>query len=325
MKKKKWKIFIIILLCILILVGWIVYNNWNTVLGVIDGLRYSQEDVEQQQEENKKELQKFLDENENVTVRDLTDEEIKALANGEINQEDAVQIITGQKTLDEVKADKIHEEETGNTENDILKNESDNSQGQTENEVVSQQGTSVNKPEVSKPVAGSKPGETKSETGKQPVTGTQTTTEKAPVANSQSGSTDNKPSGNKQPEKNKQPSDNKQPEKNKQPSGDKQPVTNNQQTSGLMPDVTAPKDAAPVSTEGKTSDQIVSELIASLYVQKSVYLSTLDGLEAEIGAEFEKLPAKEKPIQKPKIIAKYMPIIAEWEKNCDRVVYEILD
>ena len=62
--KKGWKIFLIVFLCIVLIIGIVAYLNWNTIMGVVDGIRYTQEDVERKQEENKQELQKFLDENE---------------------------------------------------------------------------------------------------------------------------------------------------------------------------------------------------------------------------------------------------------------------
>ena len=109
--KKGWKIFLTVFLCIVLIVGVVVYLNWNTIMGVVDGVRYTQEDVEIKQEENRKELQKFLDENKGVTVRELTAEESKALADGDISEEDAVQIITGSTTLDEIKVQKESKEE----------------------------------------------------------------------------------------------------------------------------------------------------------------------------------------------------------------------
>jgi len=232
--KKGWKIFLIILLCIVLAVGCVVYFNWNTVMGVIDGLRYSEEDVVRKQEENKQELQKFLDENKDVTVRDLTDEENQALASGEISEEDAVKIITGTATLDDVKK---------------------------------QNGDVAKPPE--------------------------------PAEN---GSTVQAPSGTEAP-----------PVTKPEPSGEAPSVPVN------------PPAVTPAPEPEKTSDQIISELIATLYVQKSVYLSRLDNLESTLGAEFEKVPKNEKGAEKKRIIAKYMPVIIEWEKTCDGVVYGILD
>ena len=220
--KKGWKIFLIVFLCIVLLIGVVLCLNWNTMMGVVDGLRYSQEEVEKKQEENKQELQKFLDENKDVTVRELTDEENKALADGEISEDDAVQIITGSATFEEVKQ-----------QNEAQNNSKDTGTGKTETSIP------ADTPAVQQP----------------------------------------------------------------------QPTTPNQ----------------PAPVVEKTSDQIISELIATLYVQKSVYLSRLDGLEKTLTEEWANIPSKQKDAEKPKFIAKYMPVIAEWEKTCDDVVYGIIE
>lgn len=201
--------------------------NRNTVMGVIDGFRYSQEDVERKQEENKQELQKFLDENKEVTVRELTEEENKALADGEITEDDAVQIITGSTTLEEIK----QQNETASSEEKL-------GTGKTETDIPADT-PDIQPPENDKPV--------------------------------------------------------------------------------VQPTVT------PEPVPEKTSDQIISELIATLYVQKSVYLSRLDGLESTLSAEWETIPKEQKKAEKARIIAKYMPVIADWEKTCDDMVYGILD
>lgn len=225
--RKGLKIFLIVFLCIVLLASVVIYLNWNTVMGVIDGLRYSQEDVEKKQEENKKELQKFLDENKEVTVRELTEEENKALAEGEITEDDAVQIITGSTTLEEVKK-----------QNETATEDEKGTQGKSETDI---------------PADTPKP--------------------QAPPSN----------------------------ETAVQPAVNPEPV------------------------QEKTSDQIISELIATLYVQKSVYLSRLDGLEDTLSAEWATIPKEQKKAEKARIVAKYMPVIADWEKTCDDMVYGILD
>ncbi|MBQ7039769.1 MAG: hypothetical protein IJN39_04295 [Clostridia bacterium] len=226
--KKFLKILLIVILCVAIIVGFILYRNWNTVLGVIDGLRYSQEDVERMQQENKQELQNFLDDHQNVTVRDLTPEENEALANGEISQEDAIKIITGSVNLSDLKLDEPPDVSSSNP-----------SSGDTSAVVTNQE--------------------------------TQTPEQTTPTTT-----------------------------------------------------VTEPP-AVPQIDPSKDSGQVLSELIATLYVQKSVYISKLDTLESTLGAEFEKVPKSEKKDEKARIISEYMPVIAEWEKTCDAVVYGILD
>lgn len=184
------------------------------------------------QQENKQELQNFLDDHQNVTVRDLTPEENEALANGEISQEDAIKIITGSTTLEDLKPVAIPDEPPADTS-------ANPSSGDTSAVVPNQE--------------------------------TQTPEQTAPTTT-----------------------------------------------------VTEPP-AVPQIDPSKDSGQVLSELIATLYVQKSVYISKLDTLESTLGAEFEKVPKSEKKDEKARIISEYMPVIAEWEKTCDAVVYGILD
>ena len=111
--KRILKVLLCVLLCAGLILGWFLYKNWNTILGVADGILYSQEDVEQRLDENQKDLQKFLGENEKVVVRDLTEEEKKAIADGSITEDDAIKLMTGQATLEEI----AHKKETENKQN----------------------------------------------------------------------------------------------------------------------------------------------------------------------------------------------------------------
>lgn len=96
MKKKRW-IWLFIILIIIILVGSIVKRHWNTLEALVDSFRYSQNEVVEKLNENKEQLQQYIDENENITVRDLTEEEAKSLEKGEITEKEAMDILTGKK------------------------------------------------------------------------------------------------------------------------------------------------------------------------------------------------------------------------------------
>ena len=101
--KKIHVILLCILAAVLLVGGGFAYVQRNNIGALIDSFRYSEEDVEKKLEENRKDLQKYIDEDEDITVRDLTDDEKKALDSGEITESDAVSIITGQKTLEDIK------------------------------------------------------------------------------------------------------------------------------------------------------------------------------------------------------------------------------
>lgn len=94
--KKGLKIFLAIFLIIVLALGILTYKQWNSIDAFIHSLSTSQEDTIQELEENKQQLQEFIDSDENISVRDLTEEETAALASGELSEEDVVKLITGQ-------------------------------------------------------------------------------------------------------------------------------------------------------------------------------------------------------------------------------------
>ncbi|MBQ9736872.1 MAG: hypothetical protein IJV86_00485 [Clostridia bacterium] len=71
--------------------------------------------------------------------------------------------------------------------------------------------------------------------------------------------------------------------------------------------------------------KLVSEAIAKLYIQKSVYLGKLDSIEAQVRSEYKNMSAEEKKTAKTTLAAKYMSQISAWEKECDTIVYGIID
>jgi len=92
---KKTKVWLCILLAVLLLLGWFIYKQWNTITAFTDSLKYSQEEIEQSMAQNKEDLQKFLDEEESISVRDLTPEEEKALSEGDLTEDEVVALLTG--------------------------------------------------------------------------------------------------------------------------------------------------------------------------------------------------------------------------------------
>ena len=229
--KKRIIIVLSIVLILAILIGVFLYMNWNTIQAVMDGMQYTTEEVEQQLQQSQNELQRYIDSNEKIMVRDLTDEEKEALNSGEITSVDAIKILTGKKTLEDVREEKKEEPNQTNTDNK-----------------------------------------------------TDTT---APSGDAQKPQADNK--------------------SEKDGPNPQEPVKED------------PKDSS------DDAESKVSELIASLYVTKNMYMSRLDGLEAELGAEFEKVASEDKEAEKQRIIAKYTPIIGAWERECDNAVYAIID
>ena len=95
--KKRIVIPLVILLIVFLALGWVAYKNWNSIEAFVFALQNTQEDVENEMRRSKEALDKYINENENLNVRELTEEETKALAQGEISEEEALEIITGKK------------------------------------------------------------------------------------------------------------------------------------------------------------------------------------------------------------------------------------
>lgn len=90
-----------------------------------------------------------------------------------------------------------------------------------------------------------------------------------------------------------------------------------------------PEEVEPVTKPAeKDSSQIIAEQIAKLYIQKSTYLNKLDDIEAQVRKEFADMGLKtneERKKAKSELLNKYLPMVAQWEKDCDSVVYGIID
>ena len=93
------KVIIVVLLVIILLVTVIAIRYWDTITAVIDGLSYSAEEIENIRVENQKEVDRELAKYPDLHFRDLTDEEIKALSEGKIEQSDVPYLVTGRKVF----------------------------------------------------------------------------------------------------------------------------------------------------------------------------------------------------------------------------------
>ncbi|MBR5809557.1 MAG: hypothetical protein IKY39_05625, partial [Clostridia bacterium] len=88
--KKAIKIILVIFLAICLALGWLVYANWNSIEAFIHSLNTTNEDTVKELEKNKQELESFLASEESITVRDLTEEEAKALNEGNLSEEELI-------------------------------------------------------------------------------------------------------------------------------------------------------------------------------------------------------------------------------------------
>lgn len=109
MSKRK-KVFLCIGASILLLVVAAVLLNLDTILMFKDGIFETQESINQKKEAEEIRQEEALKEAGVSNVRPLTEEETNELNNGNLSEEDAVKIITGQATLEEIKKGQNSEE-----------------------------------------------------------------------------------------------------------------------------------------------------------------------------------------------------------------------
>lgn len=123
--KRRLKVFGGTLLAIVILFVGIIIWQWDNILSVVYFLKYSENDLEQMDKENKQKLDDVIKELQIEELRELTEDEVQALESGEITQKEAVEISLGKTSLEETANDKTEsnasvkneEAEESNTEN----------------------------------------------------------------------------------------------------------------------------------------------------------------------------------------------------------------
>ncbi len=100
----------IIILCVvaafLIAIATAVIYNYDLIIAVKDGLFETKENLDIKKEESAKKEQEALKEAGVENVRPLTEEEKKEFTEGNITEEEVINIITGKTTVEEVKQNK---------------------------------------------------------------------------------------------------------------------------------------------------------------------------------------------------------------------------
>ena len=94
--KKIIKTLLAVFLAICLAIGWLIYANWNSIEAFIHSLNTTKEDTVKELEQNREKLETFLSSEEDITVRDLTEEESKALNEGNLSEEELIGILTGE-------------------------------------------------------------------------------------------------------------------------------------------------------------------------------------------------------------------------------------
>jgi hypothetical protein len=105
MNKKKIIILSIVALFFVLITFAVVYN-YDLIIAVKDGIFETKENLDIKKEENAKKEQEALKEAGVENVRPLTEEEKKEFTEGNITEEEVINIITGKTTVEEVKQNK---------------------------------------------------------------------------------------------------------------------------------------------------------------------------------------------------------------------------
>ncbi len=111
---KKFKIALLVFLCVLI-VAAAVLGIWQreNIFSFVNSLRYSETEITAKLDDNNKKMQKLVEDTDYIEIRGgLTEEEENALKNNEISADDAVKLVRGQTTLEEIKTSKTQEQPT---------------------------------------------------------------------------------------------------------------------------------------------------------------------------------------------------------------------
>ena len=93
--KKKTAVWLSILMAVIVILGILAYTQRNNIAAIIDSFKYSNDEIEDQLSQNKTDIENFLKEENDITIRELTDEESKALSEGTITEEEIIDIIVG--------------------------------------------------------------------------------------------------------------------------------------------------------------------------------------------------------------------------------------
>ncbi len=99
---KRKRILLAVFLFIVILIVALAIWQWDNVTALFMGITSSEEELSVKREENDKIITSTLEKYPEISVRDLTDEEKAALAEGKITKEESLLLIQGKVTLEEL-------------------------------------------------------------------------------------------------------------------------------------------------------------------------------------------------------------------------------
>ena len=281
---KRRKIVLGILIAIIILVGVFIWANMDTIIMIKDGVTETTETIAIKKEEVKNKEKETLEKAGITNVRPLTEEEVTEFNSGKISEKDAIDLILGKTTIDQVKENKKDETIVGE---DSGKNE----------DVKKTDGSSSNKNQ-----------------GSNPDTSDENTVGDSKLTPDDKNNVSDKP---KQPttqngsDKPKQPTTQNGSDKPKQPNNsDKSDETN--------------KEDEPKEPQMSSSDVKIAELIGKIYVLEAKFTGKLKSLEQWAIDEYMSVHPSKYKEKKKELISVGYPKLAALEKECDVKVEEIL-
>lgn len=104
--KKRTKITLGAVACVLAAMGGVAWWQWNTLEAVVQAVQYTPEEIEEKQKENQQKVHQAVEANPSITVRDLTEEEKQALREGTVTQEELAEKLL-ETVLPSADADKV--------------------------------------------------------------------------------------------------------------------------------------------------------------------------------------------------------------------------
>ena len=317
---KRRKIVLGILIAIIILVGVFIWANMDTIIMIKDGVTETTETIAIKKEEVKNKEKETLEKAGITNVRPLTEEEMKEFNSGNITEKEAIDLILGKTTIDQVKENKKDEtivgEEPGKNE-DVKKTD-----GSSSNKDQSSDSDASDKNAVGDSTLTSDDKNNGSDKPKQPTTQNDSGKPKQPTTQSDSG----KP---KQPTTQSDSGKPKQPTVQNGSDKPKQPTTQNGSDKPKQPNNSDKSDETNKEDEPKepqmsSSDVKIAELIGKIYVLEAKFTGELKSLEQWAIDEYMSVHPSKYKEKKKELISVGYPKLAALEKECDVKVEEIL-
>ena len=109
------KIIISAVTIVIVLLTALTAWQWNNISAFIDGIRYDEEQIEKMASVSQDDVNRHMDEI-SISVTPLTPEEDEALQNGDITEEEAIAIMTGKTTFEEVLTGSDVQDKSGSKE-----------------------------------------------------------------------------------------------------------------------------------------------------------------------------------------------------------------